>query len=80
MHDHSVVIQGRPRRGRYNYEPQATFLSNDDTNPISPTEDVLLDLKRGHIWSHIPGSKVHENQFCPALGEVTNDGHFSKPR
>jgi hypothetical protein len=30
--------------------------------------------------AHIPGSKVHEGHFCPALEEVTNDGHFNKKR
>jgi hypothetical protein len=55
-------------------------LSNDDINTISPTKDALLDLKRRHMRAHIPGSKVHEGHFCPALEEVANDGHVNKKR
>lgn len=29
---------------------------------------------------HIPESKAHGGHFCPALEEVTNDGHFNKKR
>jgi hypothetical protein len=30
------------------------------------------------MQTHIPGSKVHEGQFCPALEEVTNDKSFQR--
>jgi hypothetical protein len=61
-------------------ERRVTFLSSDDIRTISPTKDALLDLKRRHMRTHIPGSKVHEGHFYPALEGVTNDGHFDKKR
>jgi hypothetical protein len=61
-------------------ERRVTFSSNDDINPISPTKDALLDLKRRHMRTHIPGSKGHEGHFCPGLEEVTDDGHFNEKR
>jgi len=61
-------------------ERRVTFLSKDDINSISPTKDVLLDLKRRYVRTNIPGCKDHEGHFCPALEDVTNDGHFNKKR
>jgi len=61
-------------------ERRVAFLSNDDIKTISPTKDALLDLKRRYMRAHIPGSKVHEGHFCPALEEATNSGHFNEKR
>jgi hypothetical protein len=32
---------------------------------------------RGHIWTHIPGSKVYEDHFYLDLDEATNVGHLA---
>jgi hypothetical protein len=56
MHDHSVVIQLQSaKEGELQLlkeERQAIFLNNDDTNPISPTEDELLILRGTHVNAH----------------------------
>jgi hypothetical protein len=82
MHGRSVVIylagMGQGREGRIPEDKrQVTFLSNDDINPISPTKDAPLDIKRRQMQTHMPGSKDHEGHFCPAL-EVTNNGHSTR--
>ena len=60
-------------------EHRVTFLSNDDIKIISPTKDVLLNLERRHMQTHIPGSKVHERHFCLALEEEeTIDSHYQQ--